>query len=101
MKPFTEYTAESSFGPVHLKGTDTSDVMATFKPSIWPKVDLFFSLAEAQDFHRKLGIVINEINVARRGLCGKVCSGTACTMPKGTGCPDCTVSLHDVGASEL
>jgi len=27
--------------------------------------------------------------------CGKVCSGHPCTLPKGCGCPDCTVSLHD------
>lgn len=33
-------------------------------------------------------------------LCGKVCSGVACTSPAGTGCPDCTVSLHDVGCQE-
>jgi hypothetical protein len=28
-------------------------------------------------------------------LCGKVCSGYPCTLVKGTGCPDCNVSLHD------
>lgn len=32
----------------------------------------------------------------RPELCGKVSNGVACSFPKGMGCPDCTVSLHDV-----
>jgi hypothetical protein len=29
-------------------------------------------------------------------ICGKVSDGHPCRMPFGSGCPDCTVSLHDV-----
>ena len=56
--------------------------------------------AQAREMADALVSAADFIDPVNDSLCGKVSSGVACTSPLGMGCPDCTVSLHDVGAPE-
>ena len=64
MKPLIVPT---SFGPVTLTPTDDRQVIGTFKPKIWPKVDLFFSHAEVQNMHSALGQLLHDFENERLG----------------------------------